>query len=528
MATHNNPATSRQEEEVAVQAKAQAVAGACQLPSGADLAPCTIVIFGASGDLATRKLIPALYNLFANHGLPTSFNIVGCGRTNLSHDAFRDNLQAALHREGGIDLSHWPEFAAHLYFIPLHYDVLTDYQELHRFLTKLDSATKTGANRLFYLAVPPTLYPTIAELLGQSGLSREQEQEKRWARIVVEKPFGRDAASADALERTLHSNFEEHQIFRIDHYLAKETVQNILMLRFANAIFEPLWNRGYIDYVGIVAAEKLGVEHRAGYYEQAGVIRDMFQNHMLQLLALTALEPPSHFEAERVQDEKAKVFRSLKPFDVERWSENLVLGQYAPGSIDGGAAPGYREEPGVGPHSSTPTFAVMRTFIDNWRWRGVPFYLASGKRLARKETRIVIQFKQVPHSMFRNVFEEDIVANRLILGIYPEEEISLTFQTKTPGAKDCLRPVTMEFKYYQGYRGPTLAAYEKVLLDCIQGDHLLFWRQDGVALTWSFLSSILEVCEVCSMTNQRLHPYPAGSLGPAAAQPWMRLLMDER
>lgn len=517
----------RRPEAVAVTGRAPEIAAGC-LPVIADhLSPCTIVIFGATGDLAHRKLVPALYNLFRNHGLPEPITIVGCGRTALDREAFCASLREALAEEGAIDFECWPEFAASLHYQTVAYDAPADYEKLARFLGALDRTRPTGGNRIFYLAVPPALYPTIAAQLGQAGLAQDGGGPAGWTRIVVEKPFGRDLASASALDQVLHANFQEHQIFRIDHYLAKETVQNILMLRFANAIFEPLWNRGYIDYVGIVAAEKLGVEHRAGYYEEAGIIRDMFQNHMMQLLALTALEPPSHFEAARVQDEKGKVFRSLKPFEVEHWPENLILGQYGPGVIDGRPVPGYRDEPGVRPASATPTFAVMRLFIDNWRWRGVPFYLASGKRLCRKESRIVIQFKNVPHSMFRNVLEEAIGANRLVLGIHPQEEISLTFQTKNPGARECLRPVTMRFGYYQGYQGPALAAYEKVLLDCIGGDHLLFWRQDGVELTWSFLSPILEVCEVCSMTDQRLHTYPAGGYGPAAAQPWMRLLMEE-
>ncbi|MEW6593931.1 MAG: glucose-6-phosphate dehydrogenase [Thermodesulfobacteriota bacterium] len=513
---------------VAVEGLAAPFSGTCAPFSTTGLAPCTIVIFGATGDLAHRKLLPALYTLFRNRRLPEPLAIVGCGRTSLDHEAFRSTLRESLAKEFPDDRDDWPSFAAGIFYHPLAYDAAGDYEALARLLAALDRERPTGGNRMYYLAVPPVLYPLIAAHLGQAGLTREGKNQAPWVRIVVEKPFGRDEASAAELDRILHEGFQEHQIFRIDHYLAKETVQNILMLRFANTIFEPLWNRGYIDHVGIVAAEKDGIGHRAGYYEEAGVIRDMFQNHMMQLLALTALEPPSHFEAARVQDEKAKVFRSLKPFEAERWEENLVLGQYGAGEIDGRPVAGYRDEPGVRPGSSTPTFAVMRLFIDNWRWRGVPFYLASGKRLDRKETRIVIRFRQVPHSMFRNVLEQDIAANRLVLGIHPEEEISLTFQTKSPGARECLRPVTMRFGYYQGYGGPALAAYEKVLLDCIAGDHLLFWRQDGVELSWSFLAPILEVCEVCTMTTQRLHTYPAGSLGPAAARSWMRLLVDEK
>jgi glucose-6-phosphate 1-dehydrogenase len=328
------------------------------------------------------------------------------------------------------------------------------------------------------------------------------------------------------LDRTLHRSFGERQIFRIDHYLAKETVQNVLTLRFANAIFEPLWNRNFVDHVGILAAENLGVEHRAGYYDRSGVLRDMFQNHLMQLLALIAMEPPSRFESDRVQDEKAKVFRSLKPLPAAGVHENLILGQYGPGIVEGGQALGYREEPGVRPDSVTPTFAVLRLFLDNWRWRGVPFYLASGKRLAQKVTEITVQFKEVPHSMFQSVLGERIIANRLILGIYPDEGIRLTFQTKNPGAQMCLRSVLMDFKYYHDYRGLVLDAYDKALVDCIQGDHMLFWRRDAVELCWAFLTPILEECEACGPTVPLIHPYEAGTWGPEAARSWMSMMLE--
>jgi glucose-6-phosphate 1-dehydrogenase len=491
------------------------------------LDPCTIVIFGASGDLTARKLVPALYNLFLNEGLPSPFAIVGTSRTDLTHDEFREKLKTSYAATENSDLSGWNEFAGNLYYKQVVYDSLDSYVELAGFLKELDEKYHTGGNRVFDLAVPPSLYPEIAEMLGKAGLAHEGENGKGWSRIVVEKPFGRDLQSAMELDQTLHQSFKEHQIFRIDHYLAKETVQNILMFRFANAIFEPIWNRSYIAYVGIIAAETLGVENRAGYYEQAGVIRDMFQNHMMQILALTAMEPPSLFEAERVREEKAKVFRSFKPLNGAEQLENLILGQYETGMIDGAKVAGYREESGVSSSSLNPTFAMMRVFIDNWRWRGVPFYLVSGKRLARKITRIVVQFKRVPHSMFRNVIGEEILANRLVLGIYPEERITLTFQTKYPGPRNCLRPVILDFSYDQNYSGPGLEAYEKVLLDCIQGDQMLFWSNNGVRLSWSFLTPILQDCETCGDRGARLHPYESGSWGPKAALPWMKLIIDE-
>ncbi len=490
------------------------------------LSPCTLVIFGASGDLTSRKLIPALHGLFLSDSLPHPFHIVGCARTALDAEAFRTLLHEAIRTSGPAPPAGWEEFARHISYIPVQYGDAKSFTRLAESLRQLDRDHQTQGNRICYLATPPSLYPVIAAQLGQAGLAAEGPGGKGWVRIVVEKPFGRDLTSALELDQILHQSFREHQIFRIDHYLAKETVQNILMLRFANAIFEPLWNRGHIDYVGIVAAEQLGVEHRAGYYEQTGILRDMFQNHMQQLLALTAMEPPSLFEAERVRDEKAKCARSLKPLVRETMAEHLVLGQYGPGSSQGRPVAGYRDEPGVAPDSRTPTFAMLRLFVDNWRWRDVPFYLVSGKRLPHKETKIVIQFKPVPHSMFRDMLAERIIANRLTLGIYPEEEITLTFQTKTPGSRVCLRPVTMDFKYNQDSAAPPLDAYAKVLLDVIQGDHMLFWRQDGVELAWSFLTPILEECESCGDRAPQLHTYPAGSWGPEAAQEWIRLILN--
>jgi len=487
------------------------------------LDPCTIVIFGASGDLTARKLVPSLYNLFVHDSLPRPFTILGCARTAMGNEEFRARLRGAFPQAP----ARWEEFAAHLFYQALEYDSVPGYLALTERLRELDRERGTGGNRVFYLAVPPDLYSTVAEMIGREGLAREGEAGNGWSRIVVEKPFGRDLPTAMELDRTLHRSFGEQQIFRIDHYLAKETVQNVLMLRFANAIFEPLWNRTFVDHVGILAAETLGVEHRAGYYDRSGVLRDMFQNHLMQLLALIAMEPPSRFESDRVQDEKAKVFRSLKPLTAAGVHENLILGQYGSGAVEDSQVPGYREEPGVRPDSVTPTFAVLRLFVDNWRWRGVPFYLASGKRLAQKVTEITVRFKEVPHSMFQRVLGERIIANRLILGIYPDEGIRLTFQTKNPGAQMCLRSVLMDFKYYQDYRGPVLDAYEKALVDCIQGDHMLFWRQDGVELCWAFLTPILEECEACGPKVPPIHPYEAGTWGPEPAQAWMRMMLDQ-
>ena len=475
--------------------------------------PCTIVIMGATGDLTERKLIPALFNLYLNKGLPERLQIVGCGRTKLDDQQFRKKMENALMALDGKNRSKWLLFKDTIHYFSVDYDNLDSFIALAEFLRNLDQQHQTQGNRIFYLALPPSLYQTIAQTIGQTGLARENENNNGWARIVIEKPFGRDLKTAVHLDQGLRKFFQEHQIFRIDHYLAKETVQNILMFRFANAIFEPIWNRRYIDHVTITATETLGVEHRAGYYEQAGVIRDMFQNHMMQLLALTAMEPPSRFEANQVRDEKIKIFRSLRPFPVENLHDYLILGQYGAGTIDGNPVPAYRDEPNVNTISLTPTFATMKVFIDNWRWQNVPFVLTSGKRLAQKRTEIAIQFKEVPHSIFRQTLGETIVANRLILGIYPEEKVTLTFQTKQPGAKVCLRPVTMNFYYNQNYSGPILDAYEKVLIDCMLGDQMLFWRQDSVERSWAFLTPVLQGCEDCHNREEMLHIYNAGSRG---------------
>ncbi|MCD6293524.1 MAG: glucose-6-phosphate dehydrogenase [Deltaproteobacteria bacterium] len=405
----------------------------CLIDGRAD--PCTVIIIGASGDLTGRKIVPALYELFCNGGLPDPCIIVGCARTRMDDSGFREKMKEAAHRHKKLDESDWSKFARLLYYRAIEYNSSPSFTALAESIKELEQAYGTGENRLFYLAIPPSLYETTSKMLGHAGLAREHETGDNWVRIVVEKPFGRDLASAMSLDHAIHEHWNEHQIFRIDHYLAKETVQNILMFRFANAIFEPIWNRRYIKSVKILVAESLGVEHRAGYYEQAGVMRDMFQNHMMQLLSLIAMEPPAQFDSSRVRDEKVKIYRALRPFPVQDLSRDLVLGQYAAGEAGGQSVSAYRDEPGVSPRSLVPTFARMRVFVDNWRWQGVPFVLMSGKRLAEKKTEIVIQFREIPHSMFRRILGEHISENRLVLGIYPEEKIHLTFQTKNPGAE---------------------------------------------------------------------------------------------
>ncbi len=488
----------------------------CSAQKKAD--PCIIVIVGASGDLTARKIVPSLFRLFVNKDLPDPFVILGCARTNLSDYEFREKMSKACLDSNETEDSLWTRFSEMLHYRSLDYEDPDSYERLVESIQTLEKKYETNGNKMLYLAIPPSLYETTAEMFGKAGFAAEEKNGGEWSRIIIEKPFGRDLTSAMALDRILHKHFKEKQIFRIDHYLAKETVQNILTFRFANAIFEPLWNRNFIDHVHIIAAETLGVEHRAGYYEQSGVLRDMFQNHMMQLLALTAMEPPSLFEADRVRDEKVKVYRSLRPFRLDNLQDDLVLGQYGAGTVNGKRVPAYRDEQGVDSESLIPTFAMMKVFLDNWRWKGVPFYLTSGKRLTKKRSEIRIQFREVPHSMFSHTLRENIIANQLILGIYPEEKISLTFQTKRPVTRMCLSSVNMDFRYQQEYSVPAMDAYAKALLDCMLGDQTLFWRQDGVELCWSFLTPVLEICETCGDRVEALVPYNAGTWGPKVSK----------
>ncbi len=478
------------------------------------LDPLGVVIFGASGDLAARKLLPALYSLFLAGMLPERSFILGVARTPLDDAAFRARAREGI-AGAGLELDRWDVFARHLGYQPLGYDDPSGYAALGERLATLEGEHGTGARRIYYLALPPGLHGTVAAGLGQAGLAREEGG--CWRRIVVEKPFGRDLASAHALGAAVHAWFSERQIFRIDHYMTKETVQNILVLRFANAIFEPLWNRTYIDHVRINASESLGVGQRAGYFEGAGVVRDMFQNHLMQLLSLVAMEPPSRFDAERVRSSQAEVFRALKPLEPEHIERDLVLGQYGPGAASGAKVPGYREESGIQPGSTTPTYALLRVFIDNWRWQGVPFYLSSGKRLRRKHTRIDIQFKPVPHRMFPADVREDLRPNRLIIGIQPEDDIFLMFQAKQPGPRLDLRTVGLQFDYRTPTDAPEPDAYAKALLDVMAGEQMLFWRQDGLEACWTFYEPLLEALDSCRHGLCDLHPYASGSWGPQAA-----------
>jgi glucose-6-phosphate 1-dehydrogenase len=480
--------------------------------------PCCVVILGAYGDLARRKLIPALYRLSANKLLPSNFCLLATDGVVMDREHYLTAMGEAVSKSLGVRFHNtsWHRFAEFVDYVSFDYGNLTAYSNmLKKRLMMLEKKHGTGENRVFYLAIPPSVFQSAVVNLGRAGLS--DMQDNGFPHIVIEKPFGRDVASSARLDKALSIYFDERQVFRIDHYIAKETVQDMLMFRFANSIFEPLWNREFVDHVQITAAETLGVEHRAAYYEEAGVFRDMFQSHLFELLASCAMEPPVAFESERVRDERTKVFRSIRPFpSVDRLDEFMAIGQYGPGTIDGQHVAGYREEPGISPQSITPTFGALKIFVDNWRWNGVPFYLRSGKRLARTRTSVSIHFKPVPHLMFAGMMDRDIEPNIVVFRVQPDEGISLTFQTKMPGSRACLleKPVQMNFSYGAP---DVLEAYEWVLLDCMVGDQMLFLRKEGVELTWSLLTPLIERIEATTPVD--LFPnYSAGSEGPEAAR----------
>jgi glucose-6-phosphate 1-dehydrogenase len=474
--------------------------------------PCCLVIFGATGDLTKRKLIPSIFRLFKQRLLPSGFFVLGTGRTRMNTYEFREEMRKGTREilSNECDDSCWKNFSTLLDYQVIDYGDSESFRKnIGEFLPPREKAYKTGKNRIFYLATPPTTYEDIIINLQKAGLSNEEDNK---IKIVIEKPFGRDLESARKLDAVLLNVFKENQVYRIDHYLAKETVQNILMFRFANSIFEPLWNRRYIDHVQITCAETIGIEKRAGYYENAGVLRDMFQNHMFQLLSLTTMEPPTLFNPERVRDEKAKIFQSIRPFNLDKLDEIIVIGQYDRGTSNGEILKSYREEAGVSPDSQIPTYAALKIGIENWRWNGVPFYLRSGKRLSSRKTEITIHFKPVPHMMFTQSMGGHIDPNTLILRIQPDEGISLEFQAKNPGARFCLNPVNLDFSYP---RNVALDAYERVLLDCMEGDQMLFIREDVVDLTWSLLTPLIEKLEFEKFVA--LPNYEAGTEGPEAA-----------
>ncbi len=480
--------------------------------------PCAMVIFGASGDLTARKLVPALYYLAREHMLPPGFTVIGCARSPYTNEQFRARLSKAVVEYLKLPDPNDPtlqSFCNNAYYITDDFGDVKAYEGLKNLLDKLDSEGKTGGNRLFYLATPPSFFPVITKHLGAAGLSKPKEAGKTWTRVVLEKPFGRDLESARDLNRVVTGVFNEEQVYRIDHYLGKETVQNLMVFRFANGIFEPIWNRRYIDHVQIAVAEELGVENRGSYYEESGLVRDMIQNHVLQLLSLVAMEPPARFEATAVRDEKAKVLGALRPIPLDRLDEFAVRGQYARGFSSGQPVPAYREEKNVSPKSTTESFAALKLFVDNWRWADVPFYLRSGKRLAKRVSEISILFRHVPHVMFKGVVSDGIEPNLLSLRIQPNEGISLKFGAKVPGTGLEIRPVRMDFRYGESFGAAPPTAYETLLLDCMLGDSTLFNRDDAVDLAWELVTPVLERWQ--ELGPKGLAFYEAGSWGPAEA-----------
>jgi glucose-6-phosphate 1-dehydrogenase len=453
---------------------------------------CGMVVFGASGDLVRRKLLSSVFELFRRGLLNDNFYFVGCGRSVFSDEQYRADVADAVRGSvGDVSSELLKHFAEKVYYVAGDYEQESFYKSIALRLTALDKTHKVESSRIFYLAVPPILYGTIVRGLDSAGLSCPGKPGCERIRLVVEKPFGTDLNSANELNSIIHSHFSERQIYRIDHYLGKETVQNILMFRFANAIFEPVWNRNFIDHIQITIAESAGVEHRGRYYDKSGALRDMFQNHMLGMLALVAMEPPVSFDADPVRDEKVKLLRCIRPLTEQSINTDFVRGQYTAGVVDGKKVSGYREEMKVDASSVTETYVAARLFVDNWRWQDVPFYLRTGKRLAKKDTEIAITFKKVPHSMFVSAGLSDLPANTLVMHIQPQEGITLSFQAKRPGSKVCMGTLRMSFRYSDVFGSELPEAYQRLLLDCMLGDQTLFIRQDDIEVSWVFLEPVL-------------------------------------
>ncbi|GAC1471159.1 MAG: glucose-6-phosphate dehydrogenase [Isosphaeraceae bacterium] len=479
--------------------------------------PCAVVLFGATGDLTHRKLVPALYNLARGGNLPGEYAIVGFARRDWTDEQFRTELADGLKGNGGPEFDRlWPEFAGHIAFASGTFDDAEAYIRLKARLEELDRSHGTQGNRLFYLAVAPEFFSTIIDQLGQAGLIYPGHDDSPWSRVVIEKPFGHDLPSARALNRDVSRVLNEGQVYRIDHYLGKETVQNILALRFGNSIFEPLWNRRHVASVQITVAEEVGMAGgRGAYYDTAGAIRDMVQNHMMQLLCLVAMEPPVTLDADAVRNEKLKVLQALPVWTPEDVSANVVRAQYTAGSIEGKDVPGYLQEKGVKPGSKTAPFVAMRITLKTWRWAGVPFYLRTGKRLPKRATEIAIQFRRPPTELFEPEDDETRGANLLVLRIQPNEGASLAFQAKIPGSRRRLQEVRMDFRYGTAFAVPPPEAYERLLLDVLLGDPTLFTRTDEVDSAWRFITTILEAWERPDARPPA--SYVAGTWGPAEA-----------
>ncbi|HZO94291.1 MAG TPA: glucose-6-phosphate dehydrogenase [Candidatus Baltobacteraceae bacterium] len=478
--------------------------------------PCNIVFFGASGDLMKRMLMPAMWNLRLDDILPSNFGIVGFSRSEFSDDEFRGAMRKSVDefsRSGPAKEPLWSDFAQHLSYISGDFDDVNCFHKLREHLEKNDKELGTGGNRLFYLSTPPSVFSSIIEQLDKAGLG-PRDNKAGWSRIIIEKPFGTDLDSARALQAEVEKVFPEKQVYRIDHYLGKEPVQDIMALRFANVIFEPVWNRRYVDSVQITAAETVGVEGRGGYYDNAGALRDMIQNHVMNLVALVAMEPPVSSDADSIRDEKFKVLRAIRPIEPGRVILDSARGQYDAGSINGKPVPAYREEPDVRPDSNTETYAAVKLWIDNWRWADVPFYMRSGKRLAHKNSEIAIRFRSLPHRLFGEA--GDMLDNNvLVMKIQPEEGISLRFNAKVPGPRMHIRSVSMDFNYGTGFGVVSAPAYERLIGDAMRGDATLFTRWDAVETAWQIVMPVLENWE--NNADESFPNYSAGSQGPPAS-----------
>lgn len=482
--------------------------------------PAVIVIFGAAGDLTKRKLIPALFNLEIQNLLPSHIAMVGTDRTEMDNNAYRQSLGDEIENfvGNGFSRERWDDNVNKIYYSQGDFRDPESYQRLKILLQQVDEEQGTPGNYLFYLATPPSFFGIIATELGKAGLSIETEK-TQWRRIIIEKPFGRDLESARALNYTLHQHFEEHQIYRIDHYLGKETVQNIMAYRFGNGTVEPIWNHRYIDHVQITVSESLGVEDRASYYEEAGALRDMIANHLLAVLSIVAMEPPNSFDANAIRDEQAKVLRAIDPFTPQKVITDTVRGQYDEGVLDNGKhLHAYRDEPGVAPDSSTETYVALRLNIDSWRWAGVPFYLRTGKRMHSRYSEVVIQYKHAPNMLFRGALKrnKNIAPDRLVLRLQPNEGISMQFNAKVPGTEFHMSQVLMDFDYDDYFEESTTASgYETLIYDCLCGDATLFKRSDNIEICWELLQPILDVWQ--SLPPRDFPNYPAHSYGPEEA-----------
>lgn len=479
-------------------------------------APCILVIFGATGDLTARKLIPAIYNLEREGQLPAHFACVGFARRDKSHEVFRQEMHDAVNqfsRTKPVDENLWGSFSHQLYYHKANFDDDKGYETLKTFLAELDKKHGTRANRLFYLSTTPNYFPDIIEHLSKHGLIYEASEKEKWSRVIIEKPFGSDLESAIELQKFVTTHLDESQIYRIDHYLGKETVQNLLIFRFANSIFESFWNNHYIDHVEITVAEEIGIGTRGSFFEEAGILRDIVQNHMMQLLSLVAMEPPNDLSADAIRDEKVKVLQAIRPTDLKKFEDYVVRGQYGEGFINGEKVKSYREEANVNPQSNVETFAAIELYIDNWRWANVPFYLRAGKRLPKRATEIAIIFKEVPGFLFSK--EKKIEDNVLAIRIQPNEGISLKINSKVPGPQSPIQPVKMDFSYssYFGLSPPE--AYERLICDAMLGDGTLFARGDEVLASWKFITPILKKWKETPATN--FPNYFAGTWGPKAA-----------